>query len=63
MAEMLTESSSAVRLLRKKIAAGEIAKDANPKKVHQSETLFRCHKLDKFRTKFRKLKAEYADGE
>lgn len=63
MGEKLTEGSRAVRLLRKKFASGDIAKDAHPKQIHESNNVFRDHKLDNFRTKFNKLKSEYSGAD
>jgi len=57
--EKLSEPSRAVRSLRKKFATREIPPDANPKQIHESNDLVKWHKLDNFRTRFNKLKAQY----
>lgn len=54
----LTESSKAVMLLRKKMRNGEVTLADNAKAVWESEPIFMKHKLDNFRTKFNRLKAE-----
>lgn len=58
MPQKLTESSTAVVLLRKKLAAGEVSLTDNPKTVWSSDPLFMEHKLDNFRSKFNRIRTE-----
>lgn len=62
MSTHLTESSRAVVLLRKTFAANEVLPGDSPKHTWESDPIFREHKLNAFRTKFNKLKAEYIGG-
>lgn len=59
----LTETSKAVILLRKKIRNGEVLLSDNAKSVWESDPVFMSHKLDNFRTKFNRIKAEDDQGE
>lgn len=63
MPEKLTETSRAVVLLRKKLVAGELDITQNPKTLWCSDPVFMEHKLDNFRTKLNKLKAEYYENQ
>lgn len=56
--QKLTEGSKAVMLLRKKWRNGDVSSTDNAKSVWESEPIFMKHKLDNFRTKFNRIKAE-----
>lgn len=53
-----TQSSTAVVLLRKKLAAGEVNLKDNPEKFWSSDPLFMEHKLDNFRSIFNRIRTE-----
>lgn len=59
MPQKFAESSRAVMLLRKKLAAGGIPRDSNPKKIWASDPVRMNHKLEVFWAKLNKLKLEY----
>lgn len=54
----LTERSRAVILLRKRIRNGKLSLSENAKTVWESDPVFMSHKLDSFRTRFNKIRAE-----
>lgn len=58
----LTQQSPAMILLRKKFETGEIDGTEGPKKIWESEELFRKHKLSTFRAQFNRVRKGYNDG-
>lgn len=62
-APKLTKNSPAMLLLRRKLDSGEINLSESPKRVWESEPIFRRHKLATFRAQFNRMKKDYNDNE
>lgn len=59
----LDENSPAVKLLRKRFKSGEITADDDARSVQATDALFLQYKPDTFRTRFNRMKKEYAGEE